>query len=84
LFALLTSALTSVLLGLGLWKLGSLTQHVESAATLLLFVPGVLTLFVIRPGEHQFATTAYSGVRVLLLGGRRLHAVRRLASHNRP
>ncbi len=65
--ALFTCMLSFVLLALGRWRLGDLTRDVESAATLLLFVPGLLSLYVVRPGEHGFATQLFSGVRWMVI-----------------
>lgn len=36
-------------------------------STLLLFVPGLLSVFLIRPGEHPVASRFFSGVRVVVM-----------------
>jgi hypothetical protein len=64
--ALFACALCTLLLGVGLWRLEDLRRDVESSAALLLFVPGLLSLFVVRAGEHPIASRYFSGVRVVV------------------
>lgn len=65
--ALLACALSTMLLALGLWHLDAVRGQVDGAATLLLVVPGLLSLFVLRPGEHRLATELFSGVRCMVV-----------------
>ena len=65
--ALFACALCVLLLGVGLWRIRDLLRDVESSAAMLLFVPGLLSLFVVRPGEHPIASRYFSGVRIVVL-----------------
>ncbi len=62
-----SSALCVLLLAVGLARLPDLLRDVESASALLLFLPGLLSLYFVRPGEHPIATRIFSGVRVAVV-----------------
>ena len=65
--AFFSCLLSTVLLVLGRWRLDDLHANVEATVTLLIFVPGLLSLFAVRQGEHAVATHLFSGVRCMVI-----------------
>jgi len=59
--------LSTALLAFGWWRRDELLIDVEAAVTLLVFVPGLLTVYAIREGEHGLATQLLSGVRCMVI-----------------
>jgi hypothetical protein len=75
--ALLSSLLTTVLLGLGAYGAPYVVRGTKSepAAAALLLVPAVLAAYIVRPGEHAITRKMLRWVRVFLLGNALLAAL---------
>lgn len=65
--AFFSCLLSTALLAAGLWRLDDLLREVEGTVTLLIFVPGLLSLYAVRTGEHALATQLFSGVRSMVI-----------------
>lgn len=71
--AVLTAGVIAFLLNVGESRLDAITapegsSSLEAAATLLVAVPGLVTAYLLRPGEHLMASRLLAGTRLLLLG----------------
>jgi hypothetical protein len=65
--ALVTCALSVLLLGAARFRLVQLESQVGPASTLLLLVPALMAAYLVHPREHAIATSILVGVRVMLL-----------------
>jgi hypothetical protein len=65
--ALFSSIASMLLLAAVSWRYPAISTNVGSVATILLFVPGLLSAYVVRPREHPMATSLLFGHRVLAL-----------------
>ena len=65
--ALFSSVASMLLLAAVAWRFPQLSTNVGSVATILLFVPGLLSAYVVRPREHPMATSLLFGHRVMAI-----------------
>ena len=68
--ALLSSLFTTLVLALVWWRSATLmdpaTTNVGAAVALVLTAPSVISLFIIRPGEHALVSNTLLGPRLVL------------------
>jgi len=64
--ALLSAALTALLLSVASLRLEELREQAEVSSALLLAIPGVLSSYLLRPGEHPLVSKLFGGVRVVV------------------
>jgi hypothetical protein len=65
--ALVTSALATALLAAGRFRMSAVATEIEASATVLALVPGLLAVYLARPGEHALASRMLVGVRFMVL-----------------
>ncbi len=64
--ALLSAVLTALLLSVAWLRLEELREQAEVSSALLLAIPGVLSSYLLRPGEHPLVSKLFGGVRVVV------------------
>jgi hypothetical protein len=64
---LITAVFVAVFLEVGQRQLPDLKNNVEAASALLLAIPGLVTAYLLRPGEHLLASRMLAGPRLFLL-----------------
>ncbi len=64
--ALLSAVLTALLLSVASLRLEELREQAEVSSALLLAIPGVLSSYLLRPGEHPLVSKLFGGVRVVV------------------
>ena len=64
--ALLSAVLTALLLSVASLRLEELREQAEVSSALLLAIPGVLSSYLLRPGEHPLVSKLFGGVRAVV------------------
>ena len=62
-----TTALCAVVLNIAGERSSAITLNAEGGAAFLLFLPGLLSLYLVRPAEHPLALQFFSGVRLVAI-----------------
>lgn len=64
--ALLSAVLTALVLSVASLRLEELREQAEVSSALLLAIPGVLSSYLLRPGEHPLVSKLFGGVRAVV------------------